>query len=185
MRLRLSALVAALCWLVPTTALSNDWDALKADDAIVLMRHALAPGGGDPSGFQVDDCATQRNLDARGRAQAFDIGAQFAARDIGFDTVWTSAWCRCRDTAELLDLGAPEVLPSLNSFFAGQGDRAGQTAATLATLAETGGRRLLVTHQVNITALTGVFPQSGEVIVTELKDGALRVTGRILIEPPK
>lgn len=185
MRLKASFLAAVLFWLLPNMAVASDWDALKAADAIVLMRHALAPGGGDPSGFKPDDCTTQRNLDARGRAQAADIGETLDAQDVRFDTVWTSAWCRCRDTAELLGSGTPEVMPSLNSFFVGQGDRVGQTEATLAALEQTGGRRLLVTHQVNITALTGVFPQSGEMIVTALQDGALTVTARILIEPPK
>ena len=82
-------------------------------------------------------------------------------------------------------MGAVEALPSLNSFFGGQGDRVGQTGATLAALSAREGRVLLVTHQVNITALTGVFPKSGEIIVAEFQDGALTVTGRILIEPPQ
>jgi len=74
-------------------------------------------------------------------------------------------------------------VPSLNSFFQGRGSRTAQTAKTLERLRDAHGRLMLVSHQVNITALTGVFPRSGEIVVTELRDGALVVTGRILIDP--
>ena len=170
---------------LPLSALADGWAALERNGAIAIMRHALAPGGGDPAQFVLEDCETQRNLDARGRAQARAIGAEMRLRAVEFDEVFTSQWCRCRETAALIEMGAVEALPSLNSFFGGQGDRVGQTGATLAALSAREGRVLLVTHQVNITALTGVFPKSGEIIVAELQDGALTVTGRILIEPPQ
>ncbi len=95
--------------------------------------------------------------------------------------VATSQWCRCRDTARLLELGAVEDWPSLNSFFEDRGTAEAQTAETLARLAAlpADSRPILVTHQVNITALTGVTPRSGEIIVAALRDGALTVTGRI------
>ena len=174
-----------LLLVLPLPALADGWAALERDGAIAIMRHALAPGGGDPAQFVLEDCETQRNLDARGRDQARAIGAELRLRGVKFDKVFTSQWCRCRETAALIEMGAVQALPSLNSFFAGQGDRVGQTAATLAALSAREGRVLLVTHQVNITALTGVFPKSGEIIVAELQDGALTVTGRILIEPPQ
>ena len=81
--------------------LANDWDALREPGAVAIMRHALAPGGGDPAGFDVTDCATQRNLDDRGRDQARAIGAALRERGFTFGRVLTSQWCRCRDTATL------------------------------------------------------------------------------------
>jgi phosphohistidine phosphatase SixA len=172
------------CLLVPGMAAANDWSALERPGAIALMRHALAPGTGDPARFDVTECSTQRNLDDRGRAQARRIGAALRDRGVAFDGVWTSQWCRCRDTADLLDLGDVTEAPALNSFFQARQREAAQTRETLRLIAEAGGRRLmLVTHQVNITALTGVFPRSGEIVVAELRDGALQVTGRILIDP--
>lgn len=185
MKWLIPAFLAALSWFVPAQSAAQGWEALEAPDAIVLMRHALAPGGGDPAGFRLENCNTQRNLSRAGRAQAETIGAELRARGVVFDKIWSSAWCRCQDTATLLGLGAVQVEPSLNSFFGGQGDRLGQTAATLSRLSQSKGRRMLVTHQVNITALTGIFPQSGEMIVVEMQKGQLAVTGRILIAPPE
>lgn len=177
-------LFAFFCFLLPTIAAANDWAALERPGAIAIMRHALAPGTGDPARFDVTDCTTQRNLDDRGRDQARRIGAALRGRGIAFDAVWTSQWCRCRDTARLLDLGEVTEKPPLNSFFQSRENEQAQTRATLDLLAGAQGARLmLVTHQVNITALTGVFPRSGEIVVAELRDGALQVTGRILIDP--
>jgi broad specificity phosphatase PhoE len=171
---------------LPTALLANDWDALKQPGAIALMRHALAPGGGDPEGFTLGDCRTQRNLDNRGRDQARRIGAALRAEGIAFDAVWASEWCRSFETAELLGMGAVTARPMLNSFFAGRGDRQGQTADTLLALSQLSAdmRVLLVSHQVNITALTGVVPASGEIIVAQRRaDGTLEVTGRVNIAP--
>ena len=150
--------------LLPGVAVANDWDALEQDGAIAIMRHALAPGTSDPSNFELRDCATQRNLDERGRAQARNIGAAFADRGIEFDVVFTSQWCRTRETAELLGVGPVTKAPPLNSFFQDRSTRDQQTAETLALIAETGGRMMLVTHQVNISALTGRSTRSGEVL---------------------
>jgi broad specificity phosphatase PhoE len=171
---------------LPTALLANDWDALKAPGAIALMRHALAPGGGDPDGFTLGDCRTQRNLSDQGRDQARRIGAALRAEGIAFDAVWASEWCRSFETAELVKMGRVEARPMLNSFFAGRGDRQGQTADTLKALSHLSpdGRVLLVSHQVNITALTAVVPRSGEIIVAQRRaDGTLEVTGRVNIAP--
>lgn len=167
-------------------ASAEGWEALRQPGAIAIMRHALAPGTGDPADFEVDDCSTQRNLDERGRAQARAIGEAFRANGIAVDRVLTSQWCRCLDTAALLDLGPVEELPSLNSFFGSRGDREQQTEKTRAFLADLaeGERAVLVTHQVNITALTGAYPSSGEVFVLDVREGGeVEITGRILIAP--
>lgn len=181
-----AALFASLLLLLPTPLLAGDWEALRQPGAVALMRHALAPGTGDPAAFRLEDCATQRNLNAQGREQARRIGAALRDQDIAFDQVWSSGWCRSRETAELMEMGSVEITPSLHSFFAGRGDRQTQSQETLAALSALpdGARALLVTHQVNITALTGVFPASGEIIVAQVApDGSLEVTGRVNIAP--
>ncbi len=172
-----------LVYFLPCVALANDWDALDQQGAIAIMRHALAPGTGDPSNFELRDCQTQRNLDERGRAQARSIGAAFEERDIRFEAIYSSQWCRTLETAALLDLGPVVEMPSLNSFFRDRSTRQTQTEATRALIAETDGRLMLVTHQVNISALTGRTTRSGEVLVIRLVDGKVEVTGSILIDP--
>ena len=109
--------IVAILFLLPASVAANDWDALTEPGAFAIMRHALAPGTGDPADFRLDDCTTQRNLDARGREQARAIGAAFRDRGITFDVVLTSQWCRTRETAELLGLGEVVEAPALNSFF--------------------------------------------------------------------
>src|SRR5687768_7873262 len=82
------------------------WSALRAGRHVALMRHADAPGGfGDPPGFKIEDCATQRNLSAKGRADALKIGARLRSEGIAFEAILSSPWCRCIDTATLLQLG--------------------------------------------------------------------------------
>jgi len=175
--------LAFLAMLLPGLAMANDWDALKQPGTIAIMRHALAPGGGDPGQFQLGNCATQRNLDDRGRAQARNTGAAFAERGIAFDQVLSSQWCRTKETAELLNSGPVIEVPSLNSFFQDFTTREAQTAATLDLLNRTEGKLMLVTHQVNISALTGRGTRSGEVLVLRLTNGKPEVIGSILIDP--
>ncbi len=174
-------IVLLLFTLLSSPAHADDWDAARAEGAILLMRHATAPGMGDPENFDLADCTTQRNLSEAGRLQASETGSAIRVANVPVTHVLTSQWCRCRDTARLLDIGPVQDLPSLNSFFEDRSTSERQSAETLAHLASLppGARPVLVTHQVNITALTGVVPRSGEIIVAELRDGALAVTGRI------
>ncbi len=149
-----------------------------------ILRHAIAPGTGDPAGFTLGDCTTQRNLDDRGRDQARAIGAAIRDAGIAVDHVLTSQWCRSAETARLLDLGSVKEAAALNSFFADRSTRAAQTAATRDLLAAlpAGETAVLVSHQVNITALTGVYPRSGEVVIVRTGDGgALQVVGTFLV----
>ena len=158
------------------------WNGLRAGGHVALIRHALAPGTGDPANFTLGDCGTQRNLSDEGRAQAARIGARFRKEDIASARVFSSQWCRCLETAELLGLGAVEALPILNSFYEQRENEDRQTQALQAWLAEQTLDRptVLVTHQVNITALTGVFPSSGEmVVVRRSEDGGITVVGTI------
>ncbi len=182
-------MLTALCLTgLPCRTVSADttdaWAALKEPGTVAIMRHARAPGTGDPAAFTLGDCGTQRNLDAAGRRQARAIGDAFREHGIDVDKVLTSQWCRCRDTARLLDLAPAEPFPALNSFFEDRGTADAQTEAVRRFLArQPQGRKLvLVTHQVNITALTGVFPASGEVVAIEVADdGEVTVRGRVRI----
>ena len=158
------------------------WRALKTGAAIALMRHALAPGTGDPPNFVIDDCRTQRNLSNNGRKQATAIGNRFRSHGIRNAEVFTSEWCRCRETAKLLKFSKIRPLKMLNSFFQ-QFERAESQTEELKSwlIAHQSNKpTILVTHQVNITALTGIFPRSGEIIVVRRRaDGRFAVLGSL------
>jgi phosphohistidine phosphatase SixA len=158
------------------------WQALQSGDNFALLRHAIAPGSGDPPDFELHQCATQRNLSQEGRDQAKKIGARFRENGIRKAKVSSSQWCRCLETAKLLEIGPVEELDALNSFFQNFGRRDIQTHTLLDWIKAQNLTRplVLVTHQVNITALTGVYPSSGElVIVHRSKTGGLTVVGTI------
>ncbi|MET3891269.1 phosphohistidine phosphatase SixA [Bosea sp. OAE506] len=181
-------LLLSLGWPGAVLAIEADrervWALLARSGHVVLMRHADAPGTGDPAGFRLGDCATQRNLGERGRDQARRLGDEFRRRAIPVALVLSSQWCRTRETAELMALGPVEDEPTaLNSFFGRPGERDAATAALrrrLATLPAEAGLVVMVTHQVNITALTGVFPASGEMVVLKRDaTGAIATVGRL------
>jgi broad specificity phosphatase PhoE len=154
---------------------------LRRGGHVVLMRHAATvPGIGDPAGFVLDQCGTQRNLSAAGRQDAARIGAAFTRLGIPVDQVRSSRWCRCLDTATLA-FGRVTPEPLLDSLFQ---EDAGATAsklraahAWLATL-RLKGNIVLVTHDVNIRALVGNYVEQGDMVVASiLESGALRVAG--------
>ncbi len=176
-------LFALLLLLLPSAGLANDWNALKTEGAIAIMRHAIAPGTGDPDNFALGDCSTQRNLNEDGRAQARALGAALREQGIAFDAVLTSQWCRARETADLLDLGPVTEAPALNSFFEDRANRDRQTRAARDLIAATEGRLMLVTHQVNITALVGQSTRSGEVLIIRPDADGFEVLGRIMMAP--
>ncbi|KQQ88439.1 histidine phosphatase family protein [Massilia sp. Leaf139] len=158
------------------------WDALRGGGVTVLMRHAATnPGIGDPPGFKLDQCATQRNLSPAGQQDARRIGAAFRRHGVNPGAVWSSRWCRCLDTARLAFAQAtPE--PSLDSMF---NDEADQSAAKLRTLrARLAAHRdtaplVLVTHDINIRALTGQSLAQGELVLLTQRAGKLEVVGRL------
>lgn len=158
------------------------WQALRSPGHVAVMRHALAPGGGDPESFKLRDCATQRNLSDSGRGQAKRIGDRLRANGVTAARVYSSQWCRCLETARLLGFGEITELPALNSFFQSMDRQEDQTATLKAWIK---GQPLttptiLVTHQVNITALTDIFPASGELIVLRRAgNGTLAVVGTV------
>ena len=162
------------------------WAALRGGGHVALMRHATAPGVGDPEGFRLGDCSTQRNLSSAGRDEARRIGERFRQQGMAVARVHSSQWCRCLETAQLLGLGEVTAFPGLNSFFRDGAREAAQTAAVRELIKASAARPtahagplVLVTHQVNITALSGVYPASGEIVVLRVDGEALTVVGRL------
>ncbi|MRD47331.1 histidine phosphatase family protein [Caenimonas koreensis] len=182
-----SFLLAVLLAASGGSALADEagWAALAKPGAIVLFRHATAPGVGDPADMQIGVCATQRNLDERGRAESRRLGQLFRERGVRVQSVLHSQWCRTRDTARLAFEGIAPVReePIFNSFFSRPGDVDRQTIAARALLKEWKGPGVLVvvTHQVNITQLTGEVPSSADGLVVRVPAGAgpLEVVGRV------
>lgn len=150
----------------PSDALA---ERLRAGGCVVLLRHAqTVPGVGDPPGFRVDLCSTQRNLSEDGRAQAQRIGQWFKTRGLQPRTVLSSAWCRCKDTADLA-FGRHVMWPALNSFFGASDNEPAQTAQLRVALSRVpaGQFEVWVTHQVNMTRLTGEGMSMGEGLVVD------------------
>jgi phosphohistidine phosphatase SixA len=161
------------------------WKALKSGNHFALIRHAKAPGTGDPPRFELGNCATQRNLSRAGRNQAAAIGERFRANGIDTVRVYSSQWCRCLETAQLLALGPVQELPALNSFYQNYGREQPQTQMLKEWLAKQDLTQpmVLVTHQVNITALTNVYPASGEiVIVRHSQPGEFIAVGSVQVD---
>ena len=159
-------------WLILATLLPRElWAAdalplaeLAKPGRVLMLRHAYAPGTGDPPNFRLDDCATQRNLDARGRAQAAALGERLVQAGITRAKIYSSQWCRCMETARLLKLGAVEALPALNSFYEREQERDARVAALrrfLATLPADGPPLILVTHQFTINEFSDAGTPSG------------------------
>lgn len=175
-----------LCFFLPVIASAQAtrdiaWDALKQGQAVALIRHAIAPGLGDPPGFKIGDCTTQRNLSQEGRDQARRIGEFFLEKGVKETSVYSSQWCRCLETARLLALGPVKELPALNSFFEDRSTEETQTKQLRKFIMSLPADKpvIMVTHQVNITALTGIVPSSGEIIILQLtQDGQGKVLGR-------
>lgn len=169
-----------------TTAEERLWEKLaraEEETYAVLLRHAIAPGTGDPANFQLADCATQRNLSETGRQQAKAIGEAFRSRNIPVAEVLSSQWCRCLETADLIDIGPVTPFPALNSFFRARSAADAQTAQVREYITadrDRPGVIVMVTHQVNITALSGIFPPSGSAVVIQLNDGQPTVVGQLL-----
>ena len=159
------------------------WVMLREGGYVLLMRHAQTePGVGDPSNFRIGDCSTQRNLSEAGREQSRRVATAFAREGIRIDDVRSSAWCRCVDTAELA-FGKHTVWNPINSFFGRSGAGDTQTREVMDALKgfKGPGNVALVTHQVNITALTGGFTSMGEMLLTRpdsLSPQRLRVLAR-------
>ena len=163
------------------------WAALRQGGAVALMRHGDAPGVGDPPGWRLDDCATQRNLGERGRAEARAVGARLRAERIAIDRVVSSPWCRCIETARLVDAGPVHVEPAFaNAFVLRDRREALRDAGHAVVAAWRGpGTLLVVTHGENISALTGRTPATAEIVVVASDaGGVLREVGAVPAPAP-
>jgi phosphohistidine phosphatase SixA len=152
--------------------------ALAQPHTHLIVRHALAPGTGDPADFDLNQCATQRNLDERGREQARATGAFLSAQGLAWDGVYSSQWCRCMDTARLMGQGEVTPLPALNSLWTEpQSVKTQRTQELKAMLAARPAEDtlLLVTHYANILALTGQTVASGQGLVIRLVGDEVKV----------
>lgn len=161
------------------------WAAFGRPGTVALMRHAYAPGTGDPAGFRLDDCKTQRNLNDEGRSQARATGNAIRKRGIRVDRVLSSPWCRCKETAALLRFGPIEEQPWLQSVHAAPDQEGPRTRALKAFIAGLAKDRkvFIVTHQFNIRALVGRPTESGAMVVVEpTADGGVKYLGSIRVE---
>lgn len=158
------------------------WAALRGGGAVALMRHAEAPGVGDPPGWRLDDCATQRNLSERGRAEARTVGARLRAERIVVAKVLSSPWCRCLDTARLLDVGPVQAEATFGNAFVMSDRRDALAEGGRAVIGRWRGPGVLlvVSHGENIQTLTGrSLAPAAMVVVTVAADGALREAGSL------
>ncbi len=131
---------------------------------VLLIRHASTePGLGDPPGFKLGQCSTQRNLSEAGRIEARAIGKWFYRHGLQAQAVLSSQWCRCQETAQLA-FGGYQDWPALNSTFRGQGQHDEQVRSLRERLQilPAGSLEVWVTHQVIMTGLTGAYPSMGE-----------------------
>ena len=138
---------------------------------IFFMRHALAPGFGDPENFKIDDCSTQRNLSQDGINQARKIGSQFKKYNIKFNRVYSSFWCRCFETVRSMGIKNFELHSGLNSFFQNHSSKKEvlkKLNDLISSLDKKKGPYLFVTHYVVIGSYTNIFPDSGGMVVYDL-----------------
>lgn len=158
------------------------WTLLKGGGQVIFIRHTITtPGVGDPPGFRLDDCATQRNLTDEGRGHAQRIGQAFRTRAVPIERVLSSPWCRCVETAKLA-FGKSDLSEPLSNLFGRSENRAQQVEQmkALASARPKKGNLVLVSHGSTIVALTGISPDTGEmVIVTPQGGGRFAVAGRL------
>jgi len=169
-------------------AKANLANALNDGQHVLLMRHADAPGYGDPAGYQLDKCSTQRNLGDRGRKQAIILGQWLSSQGISSANIISSVWCRCLDTAKLLNKGAVTTSPALASFFDDMRLEKQQTQA-LEKLIQTQLNEnpktplILVTHHVNIQAYTGKVINVGDMVLVKVDRNGKNLSQQIYPTP--
>ena len=169
-------------------AMANLKNDLQDGQHALLMRHADAPGFGDPAGYIVTQCATQRNLGDYGKRQAKAIGIWLTNQGIQKAEVFSSPWCRCLDTATLLNKGPVKIEPSLGSFFDDMSLEKRQTKALEAFVKNELAKQsktplILVTHHVNIEAFTGKVVGVGDMVLVKVNKNGEHVSHTIYPSP--
>ncbi len=152
------------------SASEQAWKTAQDGDKIIFIRHSLAPGGGDPAGFKIDNCKTQRNLSRKGIDQSKKIGKLFKKNKVPVDQVLSSQWCRCKDTAKYAFRDFKEFT-ALNSTFQSpydknEGKQLNELYDYVSKWDGKGKNLVLVTHYSIITAATNAVPSSGEIVIT-------------------
>ena len=147
------------------------WNLAEEGDKIILIRHSLAPGGGDPQGFKIDDCKTQRNLNRKGINQSKKIGKLFKKNKVLVDQVLSSQWCRCKDTAKYAFGNFKEFTPINSTFQSPYNKNETKQLKELYNFVKKwdgkGKNLVLVTHYSIIIAVTNAVPSSGEIVITD------------------
>mgnify|MGYP001244016272 FL=1 len=149
---------------------------------IIFIRHAYAPGSGDPDNFNLNDCSTQRNLSEEGREQAKLIGKFFKENHIKVDKVLSSEWCRCKETAKIAfrNFSTNSFLNSFyNPLFAKNRNKQVKELNNYIETLKTNGNLILVTHYVLISEVLNYNPSSGEIVVS---DKNFNVIGNVQIK---
>jgi phosphohistidine phosphatase SixA len=183
--LRRNCCAVFLALFLSSPVLASLADELSDGRHVLLMRHADAPGFSDPAGYRLDQCGTQRNLGEAGKAQAVRTGQWLSEQGIRQAIVFSSPWCRCIDTASLLNKGPVTIEPSLGSFF-GNMSLAKQQTEGLRQLVQASLKRypqtpiIMVSHHVNIEAYTGVVLGSGEMILVRVDPKGKPLSHRVL-----
>ncbi len=166
---RLILIVIIFLSLIKNISAEVNWSIPQEGNKIILIRHASAPGGGDPEGFNLNDCKTQRNLDKIGIEPSINIGNLFEKKSIPIDVVLTSQWCRCKDTAKYAFKNYNEF-SALNSIFQSPFDK--NEDKQLKRIREyvnnwkgNGKNLVMITHFSIITKITNSTPSSGEIVI--------------------
>ena len=189
-RIHIQKLTLCAVWLLASVwAQAGDLaQKLQSADHVLLMRHTRAPGVGDPDNYTLTDCRTQRNLSAEGRQQATAIGHWLRKQGITQAEVYSSPWCRCKDTAALLKFTDWRVEPSLASFFDDMRQAPASTRALQGFIAEktkTKGHKalILVTHHVNIFEFAGENIASGDMVLAKVNAQGQMVSYQLIPRP--
>jgi phosphohistidine phosphatase SixA len=159
------------CAAVPV---STSGGAVADASYVILLRHGDAPGRHEPAGFNLQDCATQRNLSDQGRNEARELGEQFRRQGVVVTKIVSSRWCRTRETAKLLGLGAVADAPSFDNleFNKKQASDLLEGERQMISSWRGPGILVIVTHSSNIKALTGFEVEPGAMIVAKPKQTA-------------
>ena len=181
-------LVGAFLSLVSITAQANLANTLSDGQHVLLMRHADAPGYGDPAGYQLDKCSTQRNLGDQGKKQAVAIGQWLSSQGVSSANVLSSPWCRCLDTAKLLNKGSVTTSSALGSFFDDMSLEKQQTQALEKLIQVQLNENpktplILVTHHVNIAAYAGKVVNVGDMVLVKVDKNGKKISQQIYPSP--
>ena len=143
---------------------------LEDGGKLIFIRHAYAPGNGDPNNFNLNDCSTQRNLNKEGREQAQHIGKFFKKNNIEIDKVLSSEWCRCKETAKIAfkNFSTNNFLNSFySSKYAKNKDKQIKALNDYLRKFQSDKNLILITHYVLISEVLNYAPSSGEIVVSD------------------